>query len=262
VKTSDVELTNNVFAHNLWADVYRATDQSIIDGKNFDQLSQLGFKKVEGNVRMTPGLPVDQKWFDVYLNRTAMTPGKVEMDDWNKVREILGQPLIATGGKAGTGFAPAYDRALAVQLFPKNEKVKAGARPKKLEVKFEGVTKPAGEAREYADVTWDVAKDAGEWAKLDGKRVKLTVAIKSGDNQWLLGDVKKETHSAWQVGGPLGTESGGLPMRVYVPAATRVERVFRNAKGYSSGAIAETHVIKGVVREKRMFVVEEVERAE
>jgi len=177
------------------------------------------------------------------------------------LREALGQPMIATGGTPGTGYAPAYDRKLAMELFPKNDKIKAGARPRKLEVKFEGVIKPV-ENHEYAEATWEVAQSAAEWGKLEGKRVSLKVAIKEGDNQWNLDDIKKEKYSAWMVGGPEGNNSPGLPMRVYVPSGTRVERMFKQAKGYSTGAVAETHVIKGIARSGRQMVVEAVEKGD
>jgi hypothetical protein len=257
----DIELTNNVFAHNLYAEVYRTQGDQFIDNTNFADLRALGFKKLENNVLEIPGLPIDEKWFNVYLTRTAMTPGKVKMDDWNQLREMLGQPMIATGGTAGEGFAPAYDRAKAMALFPKKASVKAGAHPVKLEVKFEGVVK-AGETHEYADTTWEVAQSSGEWAKLDGKRVSLKVAIKSGDNQWQLDDIKKEQYSAWQVGGPEGNNSPGLPMRVYTPVGTKIERAFKQAKGYETGTVEETHIIKGIARTPRQMVIEAVERAD
>ena len=60
---------------------------------------------------MSANLPLDKKWFDVYLNRTAYVSGKVTMDDWNQMREILGEPPISTGGQSAEGMAPAYDRA-------------------------------------------------------------------------------------------------------------------------------------------------------
>jgi hypothetical protein len=257
----DIELTHNVFAHNLYAEVYRTTDVLFIDGKNWASLRELGWKKLEGNELMTPGLPLDQKWFDVYMNRTAMVPGKVTMDDWNKLRAMIGQPVIATGGQAGTGVAPAYDWKQAMELFPKNPACKAGARAVPLTVKFEGVVR-SEEAFEYAETTWDVAKSAPEWDKLEGKRVMLKVAVKSEDNQFPLAEVKKEERSAWQVDGPLGTDSGGLPMRVYVVRGTRHERVFRQAKGHGPGKPEETHLIKGVAKPNRQMLVEAVERTD
>ena len=70
--------------------------------------------------------------FRSYLGRTAYVPGKVTMDEWNQVREMLGQPVLAKGGKMPEGFAPAYDYKKAAKLFPKNPKCTAGARRTKL----------------------------------------------------------------------------------------------------------------------------------
>jgi hypothetical protein len=257
-----VELTNNTFAHNLWAEVYRPSDDLVVDNKNFGDLAQLGWKKCENNVLLSPNLPLDKKWFDVYLNRTAYVPGKVEMDDWNQLRDVLGEPPIATGGKSSEGRAPAYDRALAMSLFPRNPQCKAGARPVPIEVKFEGVTRTE-EQHDYAEITWDdVAAKSDEWDKLDGKRVSLKVVIERDDNQWALDDIKKEQYSAWLVGGPQGSDSPGLPIRVYVPVGTRVERMFQQAKGYSSGTVEETHIVKGIVRAPHQMVIEAVEKAD
>ena len=256
----DIELTNNVFAHNLWAEVYRTLESLVVDNKTFGSLRELGWKKLEGNVLMTPGLPLDQKWFDVYLSRTALTPGKVQMDDWNKYRELIGQPVIATGGTPGSGVSPAYDWKKALELFPKNPACKAGARPLQLVVKFEGVARTE-ETHEYAETTWEVARNAATWDKLNGQRVQLKVAVKSADNQYLLPEVKKEERAVWQVGGPLGSDSG-LPMRVYVLRGTRHERVFNQAKGYASGKPEELHVIKGIAKPNRQMLVEVIERAE
>jgi hypothetical protein len=256
----DVELTNNAFSHNLWAEVYRTAGFIVVDNKTFGTLKDLGWKKCEGNELLTAGVPVDAKWFDVYLNRTAMVPGKVEMDDWNKLREMLGQPVIAKGGKATEGLAPAYDWKKALELWPKNEKCRAGARAQKLEVKFDG-TERKEEEHEYAETTWDVAKNQGEWEKLDGKRVMLKIAIKGIDNQWFLDDVKKDEYECFLVTGP--ENDGGLPLRCYVKRGTRFERAVKQAKGVStSSRPEETHVLKGIARTKKQMVVEVVEKAD
>ena len=257
-----VELTNNVFAHNLWAEVYQTSDELVVDNKNFDQLSQLAWKKCENNQVVSPNLALDKKWFDVYLNRTAYVPGKVQMDDWNQLREILGEPPIATGGASAEGMAPAYDRTLALAVFPTNAKVTAGAqKTEALPVKFEGVA-VAAEEHEYAPVVWDDVQSSGNWEKLDGKRIALKGVIERTDNQYGLDDIKEEKYSAWMVTGPQGSDSPGLPIRVYVPKGTKVERMFNQAKGYSSGAVEETHLIKGIARTPRQLVVEAAEKAD
>ncbi|MCC6810980.1 MAG: right-handed parallel beta-helix repeat-containing protein [Deltaproteobacteria bacterium] len=253
-------LTNNTFAHNLWSHVHYTTGSGLfVDDKNWKQLPEMGWKKVGGNEIISAGLDVDKKWFDTYLGRTAMVKGKVEMDDWNKLREMLGQPVIATGGKMPDGMAPAYEWKDALTCMPKNPKVKAGARAKDLPVSFDGVERKE-EEHEYVEVTWDQAKDRDEWQKLDGKRVMIKIAIRSEDNQWQL-DELKASHQVFTVGGPTGEESG-LPLRAYVKKGTKYERVLKNAKGYTTGKPEETHILKGIARGNRQLVAEVIERAD
>ena len=198
----------------------------------------------------------------MYLTRVAPVPGKVQMDDWNQLRELMGQPVFATGGKAGSGFAPAYDWAKAVQLFPKNPKVTQGARASNIPVSFTGKAPTAEVAYDYADTTWDIAKDKEDWGKLKGKRVSLKVVIRSTDNGYQLDDIKSDDYTCFTALGPEGSDSPGLPLRLYVKKGTKPERVVRNAKNYSSGPVEQTYVIKGVVREGRQMIAEVVERAE
>lgn len=260
---SDVVLTRNTFSHNLWSHVQKSDGWVTFDDKNFNQLSDLGWKKIEGNQVITAGLPINKKWLDTYLNRTAYVPGKVKMDDWNSFREIIGQPMIATGGKVSSGLAPNYPYMEALTLFPKNSKVTAGARAKDLPVSFNGSAPKAEEAHDYAETTWAAsALNADAWAKLDGKRVVMKIVIRDPDNQYKLGDLKKEEWAAYTVCGPEGIDSGGLPMRVYVKKGTKQERVMQNAKSYSSGEPSQTYLLRGIARENRQFAVESAERAD
>ena len=260
-EAKDVELTNNTFSKNLWSNVQRVTDWVAVDDKEWSSLADLKFKKLSGNVLMTSGVPLDQKWFDVYLSRVAPVPGKVKMDDWNQLRELLGQPVIATGSVPGKGFAPAYDWQKALLLFPKNPKVTSGARAKSFPVSFTGVARTE-ESFEYAESSWDVAKDGGKWNALDGKRVSMKVVIRDPDTQYQLDDVKKEQFQAFTVTGVEGTDSGGLPMRMYVKRGTKHERLLNDAPSYSSGPPKASYVVKGVVRAPRQMVVEVIERAD
>ncbi len=257
---AEVVLTNNAFSHNQWSHVNRVQSDSIVDAANWKQLGDLGFKKCEGNEILAAGVPIEQKWFDVFLNRTAYLPGKVVMDDWNKLREILGQPVLASGGQGPTGVFRAYDWKQALNAFPKNEKCKAGARPVKLEVKFEGVERKE-ETFEYAESGWDVAKDKTKWDGVGGKRVALKIAIRGTDNDYQLGEVSKEQYHCFMVMSP--DDSGGLPLRCYVKRGTKYERVMKNAKWVQGGAKPEeSYVIKGVPKPNRQMIVEVIERAD
>jgi hypothetical protein len=188
-----------------------------------------------------------------------MVPGKVTMDEWNQFREMLGQPVLATGGKGPTGYMPAYPWKNAVNLIPKNPKCKAGARHTPLTAKFEGIERTK-ETFEYAEAAWDEAKDRSKWNALDKKRVMLKVAVKPVDNQYQLNDIKKDEYTAFQVSSI--DDGGGLPMRCYVKKGTRYERVVKNAKDFGTGKPEETYIIKGIARENRSMVVEAIERAD
>ena len=135
VKIADpkgIAMTNNVFAQNLYANAFWMSKHTFIDDDNFRSLGDLGMRKTEGNQVLNCGFDLDQKWFEAYLGRTAYTPGKVTMDEWNQLREMMGQPVLAKGGQPAEGMAPAYDYKKAAKLFPKNPKCTAGAKRLKL----------------------------------------------------------------------------------------------------------------------------------
>ena len=251
---ADVELRENVFAHNLWSNV--ASQNKVVDDQTFAQLEAVGFKACSGNQVLVPGLPLPQEWFDVYVNRTAYVPGKVTMDDWNRLRDLLGQPLIATGGKPGTGFAPAFPLEQALELFPGEARCKAGARPVKLEVKLTGITREEP-AHEYAPTGWDVAKDRSAWDALDGKRVELTLGIYGVDGNMLLADAPKEQYESWRGGPPEGMD--GLPLRLYVKRGTRHERAARLGSTDLRARPEATFVVRGIAKTNRQLLVESIE---
>ena len=262
VDAKDVVLTNNTFSKNLWSIIQRSSDWTTVDEKEFDKLEDLKFKKVGGNQLAMSGVPLERGWFDVYLNRVAPVPGKVQMDDWNQLREMMGQPVIASGGKAGSGFAPAYDWAKAVQLFPRNPKVKAGARASTFPAKFTGRAPEAEVSYDYSDTDWDTAKNKDAWEKLVNKRVVLKLVINRTDNQWMLDDAKKEDYLCFIAVGPEGNNANGLPLRLYVKRGTKPERVVQQAKDYSSGPVDQIYLIKGVAKTNRQMIAEAVERAD
>ena len=67
------------------------------------------------------------------LERWSLSRGRSQ-PYWDAWREILGQPMIATGGDPGSGLMPLLDWHEGIALFPKNPKVKAGARAQDLAV--------------------------------------------------------------------------------------------------------------------------------
>ncbi|MBL8900794.1 MAG: hypothetical protein JNM84_24395, partial [Planctomycetes bacterium] len=221
----DVRLTNNVFAQNLWAIIYRT--ENIIDDATFRMLGDFGFAASNGNQILMPGIPLDRAWFQRYCERTAYVPGKVKMDDWNKVREILGEPVLATGGQPASVRSPAYDWQQTLVMVPKNPECKAGARPFQEAAKFTGITREVVN-HEYQEVPWETAKNAGSWAPLDGQRVAVKVGVQELTNNFKLADIKKEEYDAYYLCSPEGLD-GGLPMLGYVKRGTAAERGLRTA---------------------------------
>lgn len=261
-EAKNISLTRNTFNHNLWSDVLNTRDNTLVDDKTFGQLKGFGFKKQEGNQVISAGLQVDAKWFDTYLSRTAYTPGKVTMDDWNQLREMLGQPVIATGGSAGDGLAPNYKWQDAMKVFPKNPKVTAGARAKDLALEYgKGGPVAAAEKHDYEETTWDAScANKNDWQKLVGKRVSLTIVVRDPDRSWGLDELSKDEYAVFSVTGPEGTEAKGLPTRFYVKKGTKAGRVLDNAKSYSRGDPEETYTVRGIAKDNRQLVIEEAEK--
>jgi hypothetical protein len=261
---AEITFNNNMFSHNLFSHVRKSANPNLnVDGSNWKQLPDLGFKKAEGNVIVPKGsgCPIDEKFFNVYLSRTAYTPGKVTMDEWNQLREMLGQPVLATGGKGPEGFMPLYPWKTALTAFPKNAEVKAGARIVPLPVKFEGIERKE-EVHEYAETNWDAARDRAKWDALANKRVWMKVTMRPTDNQYQLDDIKGDNYTAFQIGGPEGADSPGLPMRCYVKKGTQHERMVKNARDTTRGKPEEFYIIKGIARQNRNMVVEVVEKVD
>ncbi|MFT3712237.1 MAG: right-handed parallel beta-helix repeat-containing protein [Archangium sp.] len=239
---NDVSINNNVFSHNLWSNYETSPSMKFIDDATMSQLPAAGLKSANGNVVQNVDLPLDAKWFDVYTHRTAPVPGKVAMDDWNQLRDMMGLNLIATGGKPGEGFAPMYDYKKALTLFPKKE-MKAGAKKTALSVKFDGVV------REDPSFTWDDT----DWdtliadpAKLAGKRFAVRASIRGEDNKYLTPGIDQAAYASWYFMKP---QDNGRAKNVYVKRGTKFERALRNAKPLGPGEKAvEVFVIKGTVQ--------------
>ncbi|MCU0867720.1 MAG: right-handed parallel beta-helix repeat-containing protein [Planctomycetes bacterium] len=254
----DVRLTDNVFAHNLWSILYRT--ESIIDDATFGMLGDFGFAASTGNRILTPGIPLDGKWFDRYLQRTAYVPGKVQMDDWNKLREILGEPMLATGGQAASCRAPAYDWQQCLTMVPKNPECTAGARPARMAATFTGIVREEV-SHEYTETPWTSARSADSWAALDGKRVAIKVGVQRSNNNFQLDDIKKEEYDCYAIIGPEGLD-GGLPMNCYVKRGSSAERVLRTAKMSERGAPDQLYLLSGIARGRRTLVVEVAAKAD
>jgi hypothetical protein len=255
----DVTLTNNVFNKNLWSNVL-VNDNQVVDDRTFLQLNDVGFKKSDGNAVDNPNFDIDTKWMDVYMNRTAFVPGKVTMDDWNQFRKLLGQSLIATGGKAAEGFSPAYDWKKAIKLFPRNPAVKAGARQIKIDVKFTGIERKDPTAgQSYQEIAY--AELADNFKDYQGKRVAVKVSFGNwAESSWVPAAYADRTN--WTCVEFYGEEGKkGSPQKALVKKSGSAEKVIKGAPALKEWQKPEAlYVIKALVLTDKGYV--EIEAAE
>lgn len=251
---SDVAITNNVFSHNLWSNFQTSPSGKFIDDATHAQFGAAGLKASSGNLVQNVDLPLDPKWFDVYTNRTAPVPGKVAMDDWNQLRDIMGLNLIATGGKPGEGFAPLYDYKKALTLFPKKP-LSAGAKKVALAVKFDGVVRE-DPSFTWTDTDWDTL--IADPKALAGKRVSVRAALRGEDNKYLTDGIDQAAYSSWMFMKP---NEYGRAKNAYVRRGTKFERTARNAKSLGPGEKpVEVFLIKGVVQQNGDIVADVVSK--
>lgn len=289
--TRDVTLRDNVFAFNLWSNLQRSRDNVSFDDNELAQAAELGFRAFEGNRVVHPQLEVEVTWLAQHqatrggagrqagggaATPTAPAPARNPFDDPDpagaappaadpaaapRANPFDDAPSAAAAKPGEPPIAALYPWQAALSLFRASSQVGlgAGARRSALTVEFSGVSREEAQ-HEYKVVSWADAADAARWEGLEGQRVQLEVAIARVDNQYTLPGITAADHLAVMVGGPRGTDSGGLPMRCYVPLGTRTWRAVVQAKGYGPGAPEEVHVISGIARTRRQLVVERVER--
>jgi hypothetical protein len=127
-RLNEVVLTNNAFFRN-WA-AFRSTQgmpPPTVDEKSMHLLSDLPFKKAEGNVVADGGFDVDPAFYASWFARTSQVTSRFTPEEWAQIA-----PPQAGGEPAKPGMGRALDWKQAAKLFPSNAQVK-GARPVKLE---------------------------------------------------------------------------------------------------------------------------------
>lgn len=260
-----LKMTNNVFSRNLFSNFLYAKDNNkqVIDDAEMDSLDEIGLGDSTGNQVLDPQLPVDKAWLDQYSQRTSRTPGKLKMDDLNKWRQLMGLPLMATGGEAATNLAPPWTVKAAIDLLtPKNAAVKAGARVKALEVKFSGEAGPAAPSRAYKPSA--VASWVGSPDKVAGQALELTIAVGDVTNGSGAADLKASHNARWL----LDSDGSGEQVTGLYPKGTGIERTLEAATAFrGKEKLTELYKVRGVARvltgyPKAGFVIESIERLE
>lgn len=256
----EVVLTGNLFANNLWSNVQYTKDYQAFDDKNWAQIAALGLKACEANVFRAPGLAVDATFLGKHdASRTTGAKKTASETPKPAANPFDSEPAKEKDAEvvAGEAFAPAYELGAALKLFATAD-APIGARVLPLPVAFTGQVR-VEEKHEYVKVDWETARSADAWDKFAGKRVELQVAIGGIDNQFWMPEIKADEYAAFRALGPLGIDSGGLPLRCYVKKGTKHFRAVEQAKSETRGKPEELHVVRGVALAKRQMLVESVE---
>ncbi len=238
-------LTDNVFFMNLYANLklYVEGKDIPVDDKQMELLDEVGFKKVSGNEVKNPQLPVDPTWLDHVSRRTAATPGKLVMDDFNKARQLMGLPMIAKGGSAPSGVAPAMDLEKALKLLAPKSAGQAGARVKALPVSFTGATAAAPD-KAYRRM------EVGAWIRkpesVDGQPLELVVAVSNVANvSGVPAPFKADEHAGVFLHEPTGSYDRFVG---FYKKGSSAQRAADAAAGYwqGSGAPLKLYLAKGI----------------
>src|SRR5258708_10778560 len=265
-KAEKISITKNVFFQNLFSNVkaYYEGKDILFDDKTMGDMEELGYKACDGNEILDPGFAYDPAWLDLYSKRTAYVPGKVTMDDMNKLRQLMGLPVIARGGTPALGVAPVYDLDKAYALLePKNAKCKAGARKRTLESLVKGGGGASAPAKEYAKA--EFMAFTSKPGDFNGKAVEMLVAMGEVANVGSAPDTyKKDTITGFKL---WDKDGSGTSTVGFLTKGTNAERVCQGGSmDYrGSGKPQTLYVVKGIAYEstgypKHSFYIESIEK--
>jgi hypothetical protein len=126
-RLNEVTLTNNTFFRN-WA-TFRSTagmPPPTVDERSMHLLGEMGLRKVDGNQVADANFDIDAAFYAAWHARTSQLTGRFTAEEWRAVARPV-------DGEVKPGEGMAMDWKKAVKLVPRNDKVRGGARPKKLE---------------------------------------------------------------------------------------------------------------------------------
>ena len=88
---------------------FSAENKSTLVVDDPEDFEDSDLETAEGNILADPFFKLDAEWFEKFSNQTAEKEiGKINMDDWNKMRSMLGLPIMGPKVQGRTGYAMAY----------------------------------------------------------------------------------------------------------------------------------------------------------
>ncbi|BBB32086.1 hypothetical protein TTHT_0497 [Thermotomaculum hydrothermale] len=193
------ELKNNIF-YQCQGGFYTYLDE---DGKNlvvwkkedFDDLNSdpesYMLEEAGGNKILNPGFKPDKWYFEKFSNFVASKPGKLNMDEMNQIRSILGLPLEASKGSARKNWGMPYPLSKVIPNLVSNKG--AGVVVNK---KFEEYSSKStgGENLKYTKVDFEDFSISKRGKTFNGEAVEFFAGIGSNGYDYFLKDASRSDY--------------------------------------------------------------------
>ncbi len=223
-------------------------------------------EEAEDNILSDPFFKFDSAWFEKFSNQTAAEkPGKLEMDDFNKLRRMLGLPLWGGKVKGRTGYAMEYPltHILSGALWTTDNADLKGiglnaAGP------FSVATSTADEKPkldyamvEFTDVFENGSKYIGKPVAFKAWYVRTAMLFKDGSGNEYIKGFNQDTHLCIDLRGVPAMKSGMNTIMGYVEIGTAGEMYFKRkvaTKGGTRGKTKNSFVVKGIIKKPGGFI--------
>jgi len=222
----------------------------------------------EGNVLADPFFKYEAQWFEKFSNQTAATePGKINMDDMNQIRSMLGLALMGPETKARSGYAMAYplSNALSGALWTtenaelKGMGVNVNGPFEIIHSKSVATPKVDYEKVTFGDVHNSDAKYENKAVSFKAWYVKETYAFQdSSKNEYIKG-ITPDSHIAIHLRATPAMKSRSNTIIAYIEIGTEAEKYFKRkvqSKGGSTDKQRSSFVVKGVIKKPGGFIHE------
>ena len=235
-----------------------------------DDFEDSDLAEAEDNVLTDPFFKIDPEWFEKFSNQTAAAePGKLEMDDFNKLRQMLGLPLWGGKVEGRTGYGMEYPLAHVVtgELWATDNAELAGiglnsAGP--FAVVYSESSADGAPDIQYEEVTFDDVFNGGD--AYVGKAVQFEAwfvreAMQYADgsgNEYVKG-CTNATHTSIDLRAVPKMGSGMETILGFVEIGSAGDMHFRKKvvpKRGSRDETASSFVVRGVIRKPGGFIRE------
>lgn len=261
-------LNNNAMFQNKGGNYafFSAENKTTLTIDDPDDFEDSDLEEAENNILSDPFFKFEPKWFEKFSNQTAAAePGKIVMDDFNKLRSMLGLPLWGGKVKGRTGYGMAYplSHVLSSALWTtNNEEIEAmgvNAKGPFAIMTSKTETKPK---LDYAKVDFTAVFNSG--SKFVGKPVAFkawfvqeAMMYKDGSGNEYIKGYTQETHLSIYLRGVPKMKSGMNTIIGYVENGTAGDMYFKRKvkpKGGTRGETKKSFVVKGVILKPGGFI--------